>query len=791
MWHLAALLAIAVVGIGACAFLGHLTIAGGPAWPFVKLLLVFALMVLLLRRNVPVGLALLAGTVALAAAFRLPIAKLGHSLSFGLLDAGSTTLHSLGQKALLLALMVFLINFLGQVLIVGGRVRVLAQALERLFRDVRWVVAAVPAVIGLLPMPGGAMLSAPMVDGISDRVKLNPAQKTLTNLWFRHVWEWWWPLFPAILIVVGDGYITMPQVLIYQGPFTVGAIVLGWWFLLRRMERPRVDSSGMRIFHEVARVFGVLWPVLLVVASVMVVRPPEPYRGLVLPAALVAVDVALVLITRLPRTELLHALRRAGQWQIFLLVFGVYVLRGVFGLSGAAQKLPDALAAFHVPVIAACFLVPFVINLITGYNLAGVSMAFPLLVALFAETGPAGVAVAYAGAFLGVLASPVHLCLALTREYFHAEWGRVYAMLLPMLAGMLLIAVVIGLTGTVRPVSDRAFSDLNLTDEQARRIEDWAEVGRFPEDDGDWAGFHKAQAAFMRSVLNDEQWRQYQASPASPGLTCINPWCPCHGRIVTAARVMGWIRRHLPPGWTLQLDLREEGRAGVATGRKEPASPGEDAMTFHLCVCKSDSPLPDEVHRLGMKDLGKGAWTWRAFAVVKAAPPAETSKLLSLFRQACVIDYGRVRNGLHAQLRNTTDPFADSPPGPRKVGKPIELLFSVTNVGNPTGDMTPGRPYVGTEKPPPYLRIQVVTPSGVTHTLRSAVTQRATSSPPGLLGWGQSRRRTVDLMNYAGARKVFAKAGAYKVTATYFRLWPNVNLRLLTNTVTIVLEELD
>lgn len=438
--------ATAILGIAASAWLGHVTAGGGPAWPFIKLLMVLALMVLLLREKVPVGLALLVGSAALGAAFRIPVAELVSGFTFGLFEPASA-LHKFGEGALRVGLMVFLINFLGQVLILGGGVGTLVEALERLFRDVRWVAAAIPAVIGLLPMPGGAMLSAPMVGELADRLGLNPAEKTLANYWFRHIWEWWWPLFPAIIILVEDGYVSMPQILLYQGPFTVAAIALGWFCLLRRIVRPRPPTAKTRYTYEVARVVCVLWPVLLVVALVLLVRLPAPYGDWVLPASLVLVNLALVFAVRLGRGRFLQALRRAAQWQMLLLVLGVYVLRSIFELSKAAEKLPDALEAFHVLAIVACFLVPFVINLITGYNLAGVGMAFPLLVALFAETGPAGVAVAYAGAFLGVLSSPVHLCLALTREYFHAEWGRVYRLLIPLLLGMALVAAFIGWVG--------------------------------------------------------------------------------------------------------------------------------------------------------------------------------------------------------------------------------------------------------------------------------------------------------------------------------------------------------
>ena len=49
------------------------------------------------------------------------------------------------------------------------------------------------------------------------------------------------------------------------------------------------------------------------------------------------------------------------------------------------------------------------------------------------------------GAFAGVLISPVHLCLALTREYFQAQWGRVYRSLIPLTAAIVLASIVIAL----------------------------------------------------------------------------------------------------------------------------------------------------------------------------------------------------------------------------------------------------------------------------------------------------------------------------------------------------------
>ena len=434
---------VIVIGLIASALLAGATTETGAAWPFVKLLFVLAVMVFLLRERVIVGLALLVGAVSLGIAFRVPQQQLAHGFVFGIFDPAATELHAFGMGAVRVSLMVFLINLLSRLLILGGGVKVLIESLERLFRDARWVMAAIPAVMGLLPMPGGALVSAPMVGEVGARLDLRPVEKSAINFWFRHIWEWFWPLYPAILILLEDGYLTMPQILAYHGPLTVAAIATGWFFLLRKIARPHAETGRTNYLHDITRVLSVMWPMLFVVASVLLIRLPEPYNAWVLPGSLVLVDIVLIFVTHLGGSKIMGAILHAAQWKILLLIFGVYVLRCVFVLAGAPEKLPLALDAMHVPVILACFIVPFIINLITGYNLAGVSMAFPLLAALFIKTGPSGVVAAYAGAFIGVLASPVHLCLVLTREYFQAEWSRVYRLLIPMLICMLIIAAII------------------------------------------------------------------------------------------------------------------------------------------------------------------------------------------------------------------------------------------------------------------------------------------------------------------------------------------------------------
>jgi len=89
---------------------------------------------------------------------------------------------------------------------------------------------------------------------------------------------------------------------------------------------------------------------------------------------------------------------------------------------------------------------PFLVGLATGFSMAFVGVALPLLVPyITSELGVSGSALllAYVSGMMGHLLSPVHLCLILSAEYFKANLARVYRYVLPPALGIEAIAIVI------------------------------------------------------------------------------------------------------------------------------------------------------------------------------------------------------------------------------------------------------------------------------------------------------------------------------------------------------------
>ena len=60
----------------------------------------------------------------------------------------------------------------------------------------------IPAAIGLVPMPGGALFSAPLVGKTAENSNNSAEWKAAVNYWFRHILEYWWPLYPVVIVTL-------------------------------------------------------------------------------------------------------------------------------------------------------------------------------------------------------------------------------------------------------------------------------------------------------------------------------------------------------------------------------------------------------------------------------------------------------------------------------------------------------------------------------------------------------------------------------------------------------------
>jgi uncharacterized protein len=379
-----------------------------------KIALIIVLLLVLIRKKVDLGLALALDSLLVAVLFGLRPQRLGRAVLEGL--TAQTTLELVG--------IVLLVLYLGQYLQAGNHSRRMVESLRRLVRDPRLILAIPSAVLGLLPMMAGAMMGAPIVEEAARRWNLSPAWKTFYNYWFRHIWEYCWPLYLNVILASTIFHIPIVSFCLYQLPFTILAAGTGLVVLFRNVPAGEPTPRGKGSWRDVWGVVHGLWPILLTILLIFA-------AGLKMLVALAISALLTQLLSRSKLAERWAVVRTGFSLRVALLTAALMVFKRILETSGAldavAQVVDPAGASGYLLLFAA----PFLVALLTGVNQAFVAITFPLLVPIVGAGTPDPFLAlfAYVSGFSGILISPTHLCLALTADYFKADLRDVYRIL--------------------------------------------------------------------------------------------------------------------------------------------------------------------------------------------------------------------------------------------------------------------------------------------------------------------------------------------------------------------------
>jgi len=335
----------------------------------------------------------------------------------------------IGRVTIKLALALTLIKSLELILREKDFLSEMMKASKALLLKKKAVIVSMPLLIGLLPSIGGAYFSAPMVDESTKGMKMSQEEKAFINYWYRHPWEFILPLYPGILLASAISGIELRNLIIANTAYAVFIVITGLVFSMREAagsfaKTEGISGKGLLSFIPIAAVL--LFVVIL---------------HLELHYALLAVMIALFAFYRFKVKDIIRVLKHGLSTDVILLILGVMLFKETMETSGAVKNLSGFLTSKGIPFTPILFLLPFVTGLLTGITVGFVGSTFPLILSLNGGASIGVISFAFASGFIGVLLSPVHICLVLTREYFKADMWGVYRKIIPAGAIVFLVAV--------------------------------------------------------------------------------------------------------------------------------------------------------------------------------------------------------------------------------------------------------------------------------------------------------------------------------------------------------------
>jgi integral membrane protein (TIGR00529 family) len=388
--------------------------------PILGVVLAFVLIVALRLKNVDFSVSMLLGSVIIAATSGGPLDVLVEAASRTVTDP--TTLNLFSAVAL--------ITVLGYSLKETSLMTELIEGLRVLLPS-RVLLALIPAMFGLLSMPGGALMSAPFNEPEADRLGLRPEHKTYVNVWFRHLWYWASPISPVPILASSLAGLPLNGFLAVQLPLFAVTLAIGLVVSSPFISADGSFGDGPRGYTEAARGLAPI------VATVFLSAVGVPVW------AAIAVGIVMVLaIKRVPLGRAIDMVRDGVRWDVAAAAASMLFFRHVVDVSGSVNDLFNAVTELGVPLIVVLVVLPLLVGTISGTPTMGIGIVFPLLLPLIGATPVHLVSLVYAGVIAGYLASPMHLCLVLTNSYYQSEMGKVYRFLVPSVAVLYVTNVV-------------------------------------------------------------------------------------------------------------------------------------------------------------------------------------------------------------------------------------------------------------------------------------------------------------------------------------------------------------
>jgi hypothetical protein len=220
-------------------------------------------------------------------------------------------------------------------------------------------------------------------------------------------------------------------------PLTLAAIAGGYLFLLRHV--PPADGEESHDRGEGPHILRLMLPIAVVIGCYAAVRaahgalqsahPEIGEMNRYLPMALGLFAAMGVLqwqrpLGRAAWKEILLSRRALNMAAIVAVVriYGDYVEGSLPGGATLVGRMHAEMVAWGIPERLMVMALPFISGLATGITVGFVGASFPIVIPLMAGESLGSLlsvtVLAFASGFMGVMLSPVHVCLVVTSQHF-------------------------------------------------------------------------------------------------------------------------------------------------------------------------------------------------------------------------------------------------------------------------------------------------------------------------------------------------------------------------------------
>lgn len=370
----------------------------------------FSFIPILTKRKIPIAYSIITSAFVMILISGLGISSIGNIFRATLLDP-----RKIGQYVTVVE-----IGVLGVLLKKYDFIQIIIDKLNRVVPNKKLQLMFVPALIGLLVVPGGAIISAPFIDKIGDELDIEKSRRAVINLIYRHISMHIMPYSNGLLLMA----LLLPQVSVYNVIafnliFVLIYVVIGYFTYVKNIQYEKKESQEGSVLNNILQLAIYTAPIYFAVILNMVFKIPF-YIG-------VLANVLILYLLR-PRKSIVKDFFESINVNVFLTILGVYLIQATISNFPEFNKMLETLLSNPNTLIISMIGISTFFGLATGFQPAAMGVIVPVIgsMSLSLARMTALAHIAFAWSFVGYFFSPLHLCQLFTVEYMKVDNAEVY-----------------------------------------------------------------------------------------------------------------------------------------------------------------------------------------------------------------------------------------------------------------------------------------------------------------------------------------------------------------------------
>lgn len=398
---------------------------------YILFIIVIVLNIYLLKKRVNVGLIMFINTFYIIIVKRMSIDDIGFNIFKALVS----------DRTIGLIIVLVLIMMMENIMRNKGMIALMVKSLKTIFRSSKMTALILPMFVGMLPSPGGAHFSCPMVERTLMGSNINNVDKAFNNLWFRHVWIDGFFLYPATLLAASIMNVSVITLFLHIIPFMIVWFLAGYFVSIRKIEMENHINNSINkkviidLFKTISPIVFAVVVYLILLQIRIVPFPLQVSVGLIV--------ILLLIYKKYTFLGSLKVLKASIKVDQIILICGVMTFVFFLSTSGIVNDFIDIIYKYNIPLALLIIILPVIGGYTSGLSINYISISLPILSQIGLGSNMWTIATIFCFGELSLMFTPTHLCCIMTSDYFDVSVIRLFRRQVPAAVIVFVIAFLV------------------------------------------------------------------------------------------------------------------------------------------------------------------------------------------------------------------------------------------------------------------------------------------------------------------------------------------------------------